>query len=72
MTEIKQIFLIVNIGIMFLMCIVGSTYSSPAETIKTEVITQHSLQTVVDLIDEQEYKKAFNNLEQISNLMYMS
>lgn len=70
MAEIKQIFLIVNIGIMFLICIVGSTYSSPAETIKTEVITQHSLQTVVDLIDEQEYKKAFNNLEQISNLDY--
>ena len=68
MNEIKQLFLILFTGLIFLVCIVGNTYSAPAETIKTEMITQHKLQTIVDLIDEQEYKKAFNNLEQISNL----
>lgn len=70
MREIKQLFLIFIMIFALLSCFVGSTYSCPLESLKQEMLTQHKLQSVVELIDNQEYKKAFTNLEQIHNLDY--
>lgn len=67
-TEIKQIVLIILITLLCLAFAVLPTYCLPENIIDNQINQNAQLQAVVNLIEQKEYKKAFNAFEQIENL----
>ena len=65
--DINKIILIIFIFVYLLSIMCGTTYCYPANIIN-ETTNQHKIQSVVDLIEQKEYKKALTNLEQIENI----
>ena len=65
--DINKIILIIFIFVYLLSIMCGTTYCYPADIIN-ETTNQHKIQSVVDLIEQKEYKKALTNLEQIENI----
>lgn len=64
----KKILVISFALILLIVSILGTSFASPERTIDCELNNSVQLQSVLDLIDLNEYNKAMNKLEQINGL----
>ena len=67
-TEILKVILLVYTIFACLIFFVGETNCSPQSAMNAELQRNYEIQNVINLIDQKEYKQAFNALEQIENV----
>lgn len=68
MKEIKRVIIITYLIVVGLICFMGETTSCPTNALQNELEQSYKVQSVVELIEQKEYKRAINTLEQVENL----
>lgn len=68
MKEIKTILITTYICFLILLFFTSTTFCTPYEIIEKDLKQNEIIMSTINLIDNKEYKKAINNLEQFENL----